>query len=643
MDPPFPGDGQPSSYTNTLPGHGQQSPCVPELTGMGSYYALSSGPQDQPPHLSSTGPLPLGLTLSQHQDNQQRSHPTQDATAYTSMSSGFHYPPRSHHQVWPSPPPGPDDYDNYSYQSSPSSGSAPMSCYNPSPISPRTWSSPDFPLSQASESLHQQSQQNPYHNLRICTPTSTEGLPVRGSQVLTPFSGGCMNQGFDNEIDGMPHNYSPVTIPSSSVGALSCTSSPQEPLLSTPMHMETRQESPAGEPDYRAGTDEQLDAKDGKGAVVGVKTEEPYAKLLYRALMSAPDHAMTLQEIYQWFRENTDKDVKKENTPKRPGKNAEGWQNSIRHNLSMNEAFIKRGSKQASGCKSNAGDQDSGPGPAKAGEPKKPTEWMLEDWAVQNGVESTTKYRPKHPPRRAVGSRVHHHPYDHKFLQHGSPISPTGAAGRKGDCPSTKLRMRGRQYAHETNMPPTSHHINIMAHPHPTRRTTAMPSMYQSHHQQQLGYEDMMMPRIEAMSQTAIKQDYSPIKQEYSPMAQTAIKQEYSPMTPDSSAFGFVLPEPSLIHAHAVNSSASASVSNVNGNANVDVNGNGPTAYALLSGGHQAQSMYVGSSPCEYPYGMVDVTGVYQGAGHNTVSGGVNERLIGIGPNAVYNWNGQAL
>lgn len=340
MDPPFPGDGQPSSYTNTLPGHGQQSPCVAELTGMGSYYALSSGPQDQPPHLSSTGPLPQGSTLSQHQDNQQRSQPIQDATAYTSISSGFHYPPRSHHQVWPSPPPGPDDYDNYSYQSSPSSGSAPMSCYNPSPISPRTWSSPDFPLSQASESLHQQSQQNPYHNLRICTPTSTEGFPVIGSQVLTPFSSGCMNQGFDNEIDGMPHNYSPVTIPSSSVGALSCTSSPQEPLLSTPMHMETRQESPAGGPDYRVSTDEQLDAKDGKDVVAGAKTEEPYAKLLYRALMSAPDHAMTLQEIYQWFRENTDKDVKKENTPKRPGKNAEGWQNSIRHNLSMNEVRV---------------------------------------------------------------------------------------------------------------------------------------------------------------------------------------------------------------------------------------------------------------------------------------------------------------
>jgi hypothetical protein len=54
--------------------------------------------------------------------------------------------------------------------------------------------------------------------------------------------------------------------------------------------------------------------------------DEPYAKLIYRALMSAPNHAMVLQEIYQWFRDNTakgDSDTK-------------GWMNSIRHNLSMN-------------------------------------------------------------------------------------------------------------------------------------------------------------------------------------------------------------------------------------------------------------------------------------------------------------------
>lgn len=56
------------------------------------------------------------------------------------------------------------------------------------------------------------------------------------------------------------------------------------------------------------------------------KADEPYAKLIYKALMGQPDYTMTLQELYQWFRENTSK-----------AKNERGgWQNSIRHNLSMN-------------------------------------------------------------------------------------------------------------------------------------------------------------------------------------------------------------------------------------------------------------------------------------------------------------------
>lgn len=58
----------------------------------------------------------------------------------------------------------------------------------------------------------------------------------------------------------------------------------------------------------------------------GGKSDEPYAQLIHRAFLSRPNKSMTLQEIYQWFRENTDK-------AKSTGK---GWQNSIRHNLSMN-------------------------------------------------------------------------------------------------------------------------------------------------------------------------------------------------------------------------------------------------------------------------------------------------------------------
>ena len=56
--------------------------------------------------------------------------------------------------------------------------------------------------------------------------------------------------------------------------------------------------------------------------------DKPYARLIYEALMQAPGHRMMLREIYSWFQSNTNK-------PRESGTN--GWQNSIRHNLSMNQ------------------------------------------------------------------------------------------------------------------------------------------------------------------------------------------------------------------------------------------------------------------------------------------------------------------
>ena len=78
-------------------------------------------------------------------------------------------------------------------------------------------------------------------------------------------------------------------------------------------------------------------------------TDEPYAKLIYRALMSAPNHSMVLQEIYQWFRDNTVKG----------SSDTKGWMNSIRHNLSMNAvrlpviAFYCYKSSQVAGFQEN--------------------------------------------------------------------------------------------------------------------------------------------------------------------------------------------------------------------------------------------------------------------------------------------------
>ncbi len=67
----------------------------------------------------------------------------------------------------------------------------------------------------------------------------------------------------------------------------------------------------------------------GPATIPDVAKPEPYAKLMFRAFLAAEGHRMTLKELYQWFKDNTDK-VK-----------GGGWQNSIRHNLSMNAVSSK--------------------------------------------------------------------------------------------------------------------------------------------------------------------------------------------------------------------------------------------------------------------------------------------------------------
>ena len=52
-----------------------------------------------------------------------------------------------------------------------------------------------------------------------------------------------------------------------------------------------------------------------------------YAQLLYRCLRHAPDHTMALKDVYKWVRQYSQKARDSAGT---------GWQNSVRHNLSMN-------------------------------------------------------------------------------------------------------------------------------------------------------------------------------------------------------------------------------------------------------------------------------------------------------------------
>ncbi|KAF2623070.1 hypothetical protein BU25DRAFT_401237, partial [Macroventuria anomochaeta] len=103
-----------------------------------------------------------------------------------------------------------------------------------------------------------------------------------------------------------------------------------------------------------------------------IDKEQPYAQLIYRALLDAPDHTMVLRDIYDWFRRYTDKAAHSE---------TKGWQNSIRHNLSMNGAFEKVDS------------------PADA--TTKGFMWRLTPAALREGVKSTTRYRSKAANKRS--------------------------------------------------------------------------------------------------------------------------------------------------------------------------------------------------------------------------------------------------
>ncbi|KAJ4397349.1 hypothetical protein N0V93_001574 [Gnomoniopsis smithogilvyi] len=177
----------------------------------------------------------------------------------------------------------------------------------------------------------------------------------------------------------------------------------------------------------------------------GSKVDEPYAQLIYRAFLSRPNKSMTLQEIYQWFRENTDKS-------KSEGK---GWQNSIRHNLSMNGAFTKRNSKTPL-----SGNGDGSVSLDNAGvDGRKSTEWFLEP-AFYAGVESTTRYRKGNSGSRSrgVGSN---NPGRSRLGSDGHGSAGGGfsharvSAGRKGGNVAAQNRKRlaeRQQHARQMNM-----------------------------------------------------------------------------------------------------------------------------------------------------------------------------------------------
>ncbi|KAI8624782.1 hypothetical protein F5Y19DRAFT_480274 [Xylariaceae sp. FL1651] len=296
--------------------------------------------------------------------------------------------------MWPTPPPDSPTVPTPGFQSG-------IHCPAGSAVaSPRSWPSSEPQHLGFSQAAWRVPDHLPSYTMRICT-----------SPFEDPFCRSLATSNYGSSNFNLHEQMDSESVAHDDVAAVPGMTEPS-PVLST------NQESPGLKSEftdaYQLGDDEEMhdlvappDQSEGDD---GTKADEPYARLIYRAFMSRERHAMTLQEIYQWFRENTEK-AKSE---------SKGWQNSIRHNLSMNAAFVKRDRKSSS--RDILSDLP---------ETKKSTEWVLEDWAVRQGVQSTTRYRKGNPSRRG-GSAAHHR-------AHGN-ISARASSGRKGGISASKTK-----------------------------------------------------------------------------------------------------------------------------------------------------------------------------------------------------------
>jgi hypothetical protein len=154
----------------------------------------------------------------------------------------------------------------------------------------------------------------------------------------------------------------------------------------------------------------------------GRNSDEPYAKLIFKALLSAPNHSMVLREIYQWFMDNTEKG----------SASTSGWRNSIRHNLSMNAVSLSSNLKITTLADLFQAFRKTDR-PSSGDDTKKTSEWVLEPFAIKNGVTPTTRYRPKHPKKAVRTGKT------------GKLLSLRVESGRKGGQATGKTKSNIRR------------------------------------------------------------------------------------------------------------------------------------------------------------------------------------------------------
>jgi hypothetical protein len=131
---------------------------------------------------------------------------------------------------------------------------------------------------------------------------------------------------------------------------------------------------------------DEIDSLGGSGETDdSLENSDPcYAELLRQALMEKKDgHTMLLKDLYEWVRTHSSK-------AQDPGQ--KGWQNSVRHNLSMNAVGVSDMPSSGS-CANMMQAFERVPAPNQEAGTKKTSYWRLTKHAVEHGISSTTRYR----------------------------------------------------------------------------------------------------------------------------------------------------------------------------------------------------------------------------------------------------------
>lgn len=120
----------------------------------------------------------------------------------------------------------------------------------------------------------------------------------------------------------------------------------------------------------------------------GQKPGHSYAQLIGMSILRAPNRRLTLSQIYKWISDNYSF----------YGANDAGWQNSIRHNLSLNKAFIKQERPKDDPGKGNYWSIE--PGMEHQFMKEKPT--RKSQASVENVPVMSTRLEPAHLESNAV-------------------------------------------------------------------------------------------------------------------------------------------------------------------------------------------------------------------------------------------------